>query len=350
MADWEECYRADQDEYRRNPLWRDNGICRNSVTEGGAVDPYYPWTCDLCYRSKKFCTLAASTAHFKERKHRNRIWERYFDDPPAAPRWPPSDEAVQARMASIESASPPPVWWEPPSASVLQGPPPTSNTRFESYSWRLISATTGGSAADAALAVNFARETTTTAVQASISCKPLPAYRWDTPGSRAPPPPPRVEFEDLTGHLRAPPAYKAPPPSSRARAVSVPRPDLLCVPTPAVIGMSAPASPPRSALWSSWVGMSGVLAKPFPPTQAASCPVGAGGPPQSPPWTSPKPPPPMPPPFRASNGAPSAVRVPATRWWDAPADVPSHSAASARAVVSCGEGAREGEEGQEPSK
>jgi len=275
--------------------------------------------------------------HLKQEKHRNRIWETYLDQPPEVPRWPPSDEAVPARMASIESAPLPPVWsWEPSSASVPQGPPPTSSTQVESYGWRLINTTTGGPTADAALAVNFTRETTTTAMQASISCKPLPAHRGDTPGSRAPPPPPRVDFEEPTGYHHAPPAYKASPPSPRAKAVSVPRSASLCVPTPAVVGMSAPASPPRSAPWSPWVGMSGVLAKPFAPTLAASCTVGVGGPPQSPPWTSPKPPPPMPPPFGASNGAPLAAQVPASRWWDAPAVAPEHSVASARAVGSCG--------------
>jgi len=322
MTDWADCYRDDQDEYQRNSLWRDNGIRRNAGTKGEAIDLDYPWTCDLCLQTKVFCTLSDSIPHLKQPKHRNRIWEKYRGHPPAVPRWPPSDEAVPARMASTESAPPPPVWpWEPSSASVPQGHPPTSTTRFESCGWCRIDATTGGPAAGAALAVNFIR-TTTTAVQASIPCKPLSADRWDTPGSRAPPPPPPVDFEDPTGCLRAPPAYKAPPPSSRAKAVSVPRSESLRVPTPAGIGMSAPASPPRSAPWSSWVGMSGVLAKPFPPTPAASCPVGAGGPPQSPPWTSPKPPPPMPPPFMASNGAPSAAQVPASRWWGAPAVVP----------------------------
>ena len=370
MADWEDCHRNDQGEYQRNPLWEANGIGRNAGTGGEAIDPYYPWTCNLCFKSKKFCTLADSIPHLSQEKHRNRIWETYLDRPPAVPRWPPRDGAVPARMASGESASlswerggfaepvppPPPVWpCKPPSASVPQGHPPTPTTQFESNCWCRINSTTGGSAADAAPTVNITRMTTTT-MQTSIPCKAPPAYHWGTPGSCARLPPPRVDLQDPTGYPSAHPAYKAPPPPSRAKAVFVPGSESLCVPTPADVGTFAPASSPRPASRTSWVGMAGVVAKPWPPTPAASCPVGADGPPQSPPRTSPKPPPPMPPPFGASDGAPSAAQVPMSRWWGAPAVVPSHSVASAHAAMSCGAASvsgkevLEGEEGQETSK
>ena len=39
MAHWQDLYRKEEDEYRSNPLWEANGICRYARTDGKAIDP-----------------------------------------------------------------------------------------------------------------------------------------------------------------------------------------------------------------------------------------------------------------------------------------------------------------------
>jgi len=340
MDPWALLYQAELAEYQDNSLWSKNGIRPYVDAHGRLIEAHHPWTCGFCNQIKKFGCLQQSESHLSQRGHCNQIFWEYGYERPALPKWQCCREAVHARAPVIQPA---------PS-------PPTSMIQIESCRLRLINATAGGSAADAALAVNLTREMATTAMQAATSCEPLPAHSWDTPGLRAPPFLPRVDFGHPTGCPRAPPAYNVAPQSPRAKAESGPRSESPCVPTPAVTNTSAPASPPRSAPWPPWVGMSRVLAAPFPPPQAALRPVGAGGQPQSRPWTSPKSPPPVPPLSRASNDGPPATQVPASRWGVAPAVVPSHSVASARAARSCGaaavsgEGVLEGEEGSESSE
>jgi len=75
MACWRDWYRKDEDEYRSNPLWEDNGICRNAGTEGETIDLYYPWTCSLCLQTKKFGSLEESLPHLSQEKHQRRICE-----------------------------------------------------------------------------------------------------------------------------------------------------------------------------------------------------------------------------------------------------------------------------------
>ena len=313
MAYWQDLYRKEEDEYRSNPLWEANGICRYAGTDGKAIDLYYPWTCSLCLQTKKFGSLEESVPHLSQEKHCNRILEKHGFQPPALPKWPPVAGAVPAGIG-------PRVWsCEHPSASVLPGHPATTRTtQIERACWSQVDASAGGSAADATLAWNYTCMTTA-AVQVSTPCDPLAAHRRS-----APPPPPRVGLQDPADCLSASPARKAPPPSPPATAVSASRSK-----------GTAPASPPRPASCTSLPGMAGIVAKQFAPT---------------PPWTSPKPPPPTPPPSRASDDAPSATQVPAPRWWGAPAGAPSHGAASARAVVSRGHWLLEGEAEQEPSE
>jgi len=300
---WDRLYQADLARYRDDPLWSENGIRPYVDADGQLIEAHHPWTCGFCTKRKRFCCLQQSEDHFLQPQHCNQISWEYGDERPALPKWQRCREAGHARAPGIPPAPSPPVWpRETTSAAVLQGPPPSSSTQFESYSWLLRDSTINGvPVACAALTVNVTRETTTPPFasldiwRASMSCQPLPARCWDTPGSPPFALPPRVDAEDTTDHPRASPAFKAPPPSSRPMAPSVP--------APAGIRTPAPASPPRPTLRNSLPGMAGMVAK------------------QPPAWTSPKAPPPMPPPPTASDVAPPGeMQVPPPRRWGAPAN------------------------------
>jgi len=295
MDPWAPLYRAELAEYQDDSLWSENGICPYVDAHGRLVEADYPWTCGFCTKLKRFCCLQQSEDHLLQKGHCNQIFWEYGNERPALPKWQCGREAAHARAPGI-----------PPAPS-----PPTSMIQFESRRWRLINAAAGGSAADAALAVDFTCETTT---YRHASRGILQAPTDASPGhsrSCAPPPPPRVGFEGPTGY----------PSTHLAYAVSGSRSESLCVPTPAVIGVSAPVSHPRSALRSAWVGNAAVLAK-------------AGGPPQTSPSTSPKAPPPLPP-HSTINGVPiacAALTVNVTRETTTPAIA---SRDILRASISC---------------
>ena len=272
----------------------------------------YPWTCEVCSKHKQFGSLEECEPHFETEPHQNRIRWTYGangDQAPVVPRWS-SRRAVRRARTPIIGGTPsrPDLSGGPPPASVPRDRPLTASAGHGSYTVSLRNVIFNDvPIAGATLAVTLPGD-----------LEPPPFTNYEIDGAR-------IYGEILPAHSST---ARGPSPSlplsqmgagdlavddssSLRRSMAQPGP------ASATFDASAQASSRQSTNGRLLPGMTMLFTYPK----------------QSPqPWSAyPKPPPPWPP-GGASAGA------------------SCHSAASARAVVSCGEGVREGGEGQEPSK
>ena len=299
---WAALHRAEQGEYRSNPLWGANGICHNV----GSRD--YPWKCDICFKLKQFSSLEDCEPHVETELHQNRIWEAYGahgDQPPVVPQWSSRRAARRVSTPIIGGTpSPPDPSGRPPPASVPRDRPLTAPAGNGSYTVSLRNVTFND--------VPIAGATLTVTLPCDI--EPPPFANFEIDGAR-------IYGEILPAH------------SSTARG---PSPSLLL----SQMGAGDLAVDDSSSLRRSMAQPEPASATFDTSAQASSRQPTNGGllpgmrvvftnPPQ--PWTAyPKPPPPWP-----ARGAPAGASC--------------HSAASVRAVVRRGQCQREGDEEQESS-
>jgi len=136
---WAALLEEEQEEYRTNPLWDENGI----IINGGSRE--YPWTCDICSRHKQFGSLVECEPHFETEAHQNAIWWTYGakgHEAPVVPRWS-SRRAVRRARPPIfgETPSRPALTGSPPPASVPRDRPSTASAGNWSYTVSLHNAT-----------------------------------------------------------------------------------------------------------------------------------------------------------------------------------------------------------------
>jgi len=122
-AQWAALLEEEQEEYRANLLWDDNGIIRNE----GSTE--YPWTCEVCSKHKQFGSLLECEPHCETEAHRNALWWTYEakgHKAPVVPRWSTRRAEGTARDQPRSRRERPPISGGTPPRPALSGSPPSA--------------------------------------------------------------------------------------------------------------------------------------------------------------------------------------------------------------------------------